>query len=317
MANPYTVDMSLSPTQNTAAYLRYKRSLIPPAIPPSQGGPVAPKPVSPLPGVLKGNTEVQMNNQQQQAPQDDPMTKFNLAILDMLKRSQGINNENLYQQHALLSREAINRQQEMTPEALRVLSPSQQEAVRSGKTEALNPELDAVVASIKAQDSRISNFERALDTARQLGDVISKNITPTPEVIEGYRNMIRNGGDPTDIPTEVRNKVLGKITDEDWAAWNSVKKASGGGGGTQTERDRSGISAMLADAEKALENSRQWNKGKYHSDIYFAELRKFALKYPDQVDQFNNTFSGGLTNEDRAMLLKTYKAEGGRTLPGA
>jgi hypothetical protein len=162
------------------------------------------------------------------APQtaQDPITAFNTSILNMLKEAQGTaGNESLYGQQTALQRAAIGRQSEITPEALRNLSPQQQEAIRSGNTKALEPEIDAVGAKIKAQDARLQNFESMLGTLRDIGQDMVK-VNPTPEILSGYVNMLRKGGNLGSVPSEVRDKVVAQMTDEDW---KSNALASSGG----------------------------------------------------------------------------------------
>lgn len=157
----------------------------------------------------------------------DPITRFNLSILDMLHKAQGASgNEDSFAQQRALQRAAIGRQSEITPEELRNLSPAQQEAIRSGKIEALNPEIDAVAAKIKAQDSRLSNFENMLSTIKDIGGDLLKNIAPSPEITGGYINMIRAGADISSIPVEIRNKIVSKLSPDDWSAWQQAKESA-------------------------------------------------------------------------------------------
>ena len=155
----------------------------------------------------------------QTAQQNDPLTLFNLAILDMLKQAQGTaGNESLYAQQRGLQRAAIGRQAEVTPEELRQLSPTQQAAIRTGKISALEPEIDAISAKIKANDSRLTNFESILGTMREMGQDLAK-VTPSEGVIQGYVGMLKAGGQPTSIPEEIRNSVMSKMTTADWDDW--------------------------------------------------------------------------------------------------
>jgi hypothetical protein len=153
-----------------------------------------------------------------QEPQD-PLTTFNNNILEMLKQAQGANSENLYKQQSALQRTAIKRTADITPTDLQVLSPSQQQAVRQGSTQALEPEIDAVAAQIKSRNDSIGRFESLLKTAGEFGKEFAASITPSKDILEGYKQMIRAGGQPTSIPDEIRNKVMSSLTPEDWASW--------------------------------------------------------------------------------------------------
>jgi len=149
-------------------------------------------------------------------PTQSPITKFNMAILDMLKQAQGKSgNEDLYKQQIGLQRAAIDRKQAPMEEDLRNLSPSQQAAIRSGRVGALEPEIDAVAAKIKANDSRLRNFESILGQMKSIGQDVAK-LSPSPDVMEGYLNMMRMGGNLTSVPMEIRNNVISKMTEEDW-----------------------------------------------------------------------------------------------------
>jgi hypothetical protein len=162
------------------------------------------------------------------APSSDPVTTFNLAILDMLKTAQsGAGNVDLFKQQRALQRTAIDRTAKITPEDLRVLSPGQQSAIRSGSVQALEPEIDAVASEIKARDSRLAHFESTLGQMREIGLDIAKNISPPKEVIEGYKNMLRMGGDISSIPVEIRNKVLAGLTPEDWTTFEKSQTDKG------------------------------------------------------------------------------------------
>jgi len=157
----------------------------------------------------------------QQAPQS-PITKFNTTILDMLRQAQGKSgNESLYKQQIGLQRAAIERKQAPMEEDLRNLSPSQQAAIRSGRVGALEPEIDAVAAKIKANDSRLRNFESILGQMKSIGEDVAK-LSPSPDVMEGYLNMIRMGGNITSVPMEIRNNVMSKMTEDDWDMWKSA-----------------------------------------------------------------------------------------------
>ena len=172
-------------------------------------------------GSTTGPTDPLANVRSQE---QNPITKFNLAILDMLTTAQKSGgNLGLFQQQRKLQRAAIGRTSEITPEELRVLSPGQQAAIRSGSVAALRPEIDAVAAEIKARDSRLQNFESILGQVQQLGGDIAKNMTPPPEVIDSYKFILRSGGSPTSIPAEIRNKVLAQMTPEDWDVWRGAQ----------------------------------------------------------------------------------------------
>ena len=162
-----------------------------------------------------------------------PLQKFNMSIMGMLEKAQSASDPTkLYEQQKALQRSQLDQAAEITPEDQRVLSPSQQAAIRSGKTEMLEPEIDAVAARIKSQDYRLRNFESMLDSARSLGkeffDTIA--IKPDKEIIEGYTRMMRAGGNITSIPVEIRNDIIGKLSNEDWKAHDAAERTGGSSG---------------------------------------------------------------------------------------
>jgi len=170
-------------------------------------------------GTQLGTQEGTQLGAQVDGEQENPIMKFNLAIMDMLKKAQEASDPTkLYEQQRALQRAQLGKVSEMTPEALQVLSPSQQEAIRSGKTDMLEPEIDAVAARIKSEDFRLRNFESMLNSARALGKdfLDTVKIKPDQEIVDGYVRMMNMGGDISSIPVEVRNDIISKMTAEDW-----------------------------------------------------------------------------------------------------
>lgn len=157
----------------------------------------------------------------------DPLTTFNTAILDMLRQAQGQSgNQDLYGKQRGLQREAISRTMAPTSEALSHYSPDVQNAQRDQSISELQPEADAIAATIKSNDSRLRNFESILGQMREIGSDFVKNLAPSPEILDGYRKIIKSGGDVASIPTEIRSKVIGSLTDEDWTANQRAKLKS-------------------------------------------------------------------------------------------
>ena len=238
---PRVAEPTLTPTA-----VPQKPVISPPVIPSRQIAPqTLPEDISQ--GIPQSTTPQQTEN---------PLTKFNLALMEMLREAQKGNvSEDLYKQQSALQRASIERQAEVTPEELRVLSPQQQEAIRSGKAQALEPEIDAISAKIKSQNQNLVNFENLLQTARGFGESISKTIKASPEIIAGYKEMIELGGSPTAIPDEIRNDVIAKV---DWNKWKvATTKPSGGVGGGITDLQGFDRELKIAnDFEKYAKDSR-------------------------------------------------------------
>lgn len=201
---------------------------------PSAGSQVAnvPAPANPMGGAPMTGT----NTGESMINSGDPITKFNFAILDMLSKAQGTaGQEGLVQQQTALQRAAIARTSAPTPEELRVLSPGQQNAIRSGSTQALTPEIDAVNNAMKSRDMRLQNFENILGQVKDMGESIAK-LSPSKEVIEGYRQAMKAGIQPSADVLAVIGKYL---TADDWRAYTSAKAAgSGSGSNTMTDNER-------------------------------------------------------------------------------
>lgn len=135
---------------------------------------------------------------QQQEPQQDPMTTFNLALMNMLKEAQAGNATNtgdLTGKITGMQLEQQNRMMEPLSQDMIGASPSQIMNVRSAASGALDNEIVANMAKLKTNDARLANFVTALDKAELLGKDIKEMIVPSKEVIEGYKNAIIGGAD--------------------------------------------------------------------------------------------------------------------------
>ena len=214
----------------------------------------------------------------QTIPTESPITKFNLALLDMLKKAQaGGGNENLYAQQTALQRSAIGRQSAITPEEQRNLSPQQQSAIRTGQVSALEPEIDAVSSKIKAQDSRLQNFESILGTMKEFGQDIAK-LTPSEGTVQGYVDMLKQGGSPTAIPEEIRNTVMAKMTAADWSEWSRI-----------TNEKTSTTPSSVEEYQ------------------YYVAQEKAAGRVPVSYYEFKTKATGGGTDELKTSALDTAK----------
>ena len=224
----------------------------------------------------------------------DPMTKFNLAILDMLGTAQGSGgNLELFKRQRELQREAISRVEAPPTGEEKLLSPTQQATTRRGRVRALEPEIDAVASEIKARDARLQNFESILGQIRQIGGDLLKNVSPPPEVLDGYKFMLRAGANPTSVPSEIRNKVMGTMTDDDWEAWKAAVAATKAVKETETDKELNEVEGIRA----RLDASRG-DDGKVDPEVYITE-RQNARMSPGE---FDDRFSQLLSPEERVTL---------------
>ncbi|RJO60402.1 hypothetical protein C4544_05245 [candidate division WS5 bacterium] len=255
--------------------------------------------------------------QDTQVDENSPITKFNLALMDMLKEAQGFGpSEQDFAHQRTIERTQTGKVSEMTPEELRVLSPSQQAAIRSGEVSALEPEADAIAAKIKAQDARLSNFENLLSAAKQFGGEFSKTIAPTKEIVDGYKRMIREGAQPTSIPNEIRNKVLASLDDDDWTKWREATTKEKGGfelseGQTRYEYNpQTGKYNIVANAPKSKEDGEQ--------PLNILDIQRYQELYPeagiiagDTQETANKKVAEINTPEDKMRSLIVAAKENG------
>lgn len=175
--------------------------------------------------------ELTPNMQPQQQPSDlapqtpdstDPITKFNLMVLNLLRDAQkGGGQEAEFTNQRALERASVNRGSDLA--SVSGLRPQDMVSSMQNRANIQAPEQDAIAVAMKSQDKRLENFESMLSTIKDIGGDMLKNVAPSPEITTGYVNMIRAGADFTSIPEEIRNKIVSKLTPDDWNAWNQAK----------------------------------------------------------------------------------------------
>lgn len=104
----------------------------------------------------------------------NPADSFKAAIAALLQKAQAGNtgNDDLMKQRNALINARFNAVNDVTPENLRVLSPSQQAALASGNASGLNDQLGGVNAAIQSRDKAA---EQASQTLKDALDVIKEN----------------------------------------------------------------------------------------------------------------------------------------------
>ena len=156
--------------------------------------------------------------QPQQAPPQAPqateqgnMDAFNTLMLDMLKKSQGLNTADLLSKKRALERGALGRGQEVTPEELRTLSPGQQDAVRNANVGALRPELDANAYELEKANQSIDNFFKVFDEVKKMNvEAADKMVAPD--------NIIQNAARVIESDPEKMAQILAGFNDKSKAA---------------------------------------------------------------------------------------------------
>lgn len=178
--------------------------------------PVPIVPTVPSQSNIQQNAQLQ---QEQDAPESSqtqqysPMDKFNMAILDMLKSAQGSSgNEDLYKRQRELQRKQISSGIDYS--GTEGMSPNAQENIASARAGEYSTEIDAIGAKIKANDSRLQNFESILGTMRQIGNDIK--VKPSEDILKKYVAMIEAGGSLSSVPDEFQQDVIGMTNADTW-----------------------------------------------------------------------------------------------------
>lgn len=150
---------------------------------------------------------------------------FSQKIMEMLQQAQ----QGIVPQVVGLEQQALGLEEErartgmQTPQELIGAAPSLQAGVRGAEMEAFAPGIERARQAGKTLSSRLQQFESILKYAKEFGEDFAK-ISPTPEIVEGYKQMIQAGGSPSSIPDEVRNQVIGKMTTDNWNAWAEANR---------------------------------------------------------------------------------------------
>lgn len=105
-------------------------------------------------------------------PVTDPNDSFKAAIAALLQRAQTGNtgNDDLMKQRNALINARFNAVNDVTPENLRVLSPDQQAALKSGNASGLTDQLGGVNAAIQSRDAAAKQASQDLKDAMAVLD---------------------------------------------------------------------------------------------------------------------------------------------------
>lgn len=133
------------------------------------------------------------------APAQDPYDSFNLLMTDMLKSAQGLNTADLLKKKRTLERAAIDRTQEVTDRDMRTLAPSQQSAIRSGRTGALSSEIDENAYQLEKAQQSIDAFFRVHGEAQKIGQEWADKMVAPQSVITSAVQVIQ--ADPDRMST--------------------------------------------------------------------------------------------------------------------
>jgi len=96
--------------------------------------------------------------------------KFNTKLMDLLTTYQGLNPATLMTRRNALLKAQYGKISEATPEELQTLSPAEQASIRTGKANALQPEVESIANQITSYQGAIQNFGNVLTMAQSIGD---------------------------------------------------------------------------------------------------------------------------------------------------
>lgn len=195
------------------------------ALPASQGSPAVPQPTQPT----------------TPAPAD-PSTQFNLLMMDLLKGAQGVGTADLLKQKRALQRASIDRTSAMTPEDLRTLSPSQQDAIRSGSASALSPEIDANAYELEKAQQSIDSFFKVQEAAQKMSQDFADKMVAPESVIQNAQKIIQSNPDSlstvlSSFNDKSKQKVLEGLDYAAMAAKTAALKKSGSSTGSNQMTD--------------------------------------------------------------------------------
>lgn len=123
------------------------------------------------------------------------MDEFNNAMTAMLKQGQGLTTADLLKQKRDLERAAVGKSSEITPENLRTLSPTQQDAIRSGNVNTLSSEIDNNKYQLEKAQQSIDNFFKVHDSLMKISQDAADKMVAPDSVIENARQIIQANPD--------------------------------------------------------------------------------------------------------------------------
>jgi hypothetical protein len=164
-------------------------------------------PVAPTATAKQGVDTTQLDN-------GDPVRKFNLALMDMLKKAQG-GETKLSQEKAQLEREAYQSGREVFTGAEANMTPEAKMAALNRNVDMYNPSIQAATTKIKQLGDIADLFQKTY------GQDWNNLIPATKEDAETFRAALRSGAT---LPTDILTKYGKFLTTDDWAKWAEANK---------------------------------------------------------------------------------------------
>lgn len=150
---------------------------------------------------------------------DDPITKFNLGLLELLKKAQGFDQTKLLNERNRLAL-AQTTQSMGSADSLGLggLKPGDALEARRNQSSLYKPEINNLTDRLQASVQAVSQFESAIKAAKEYGEEMAKNVKPTLEDIQAVQEMLIAGENPGQDVLNATAKYI------DWKAIAAAKK---------------------------------------------------------------------------------------------
>ncbi len=130
----------------------------------------------------------------------NPADNFNLLLNDALKKAQGVNTDELLKRRReLLRRQYNSKATTFSSDESKGLSPAQQDAIRSGETQAFSPEIDENAYELKKAETAINNFQDLFTKAQTFGADFAEKMVAPENVVASAVKLIE--ADPDRLAT--------------------------------------------------------------------------------------------------------------------
>jgi hypothetical protein len=182
---------------------------------PSPTNPTTTTPTSPI--IAGGNTQLTTQNPTidlKQFETNDPLRKFNLALMDMLKKAQ-TGETAMSQEKAQLKREAYRSGQEVFTGDESKMTPEAKMATLNRNVEMFNPSIEAATTKIK----QLKDITDLMKTT--YGEDFYKMLPATEEDAQTFKLALQAG---MTLPADILEKYKKFFTTEDFASWAEANK---------------------------------------------------------------------------------------------
>lgn len=154
-----------------------------------------------------------------QQPQADPIGKFNLGLLELLQKAQGVDQVKLLNERNRLN--VAQTQNSMAPASqlgIQGLAPGAALGARANQANLYNPEINNLTDRIQASVQAVGQYANAIRAAQEYSQEYDKYLKPSEAVIKSAKEMMKNGILPD---KSVLDKLMknGLLDENDWATY--------------------------------------------------------------------------------------------------